>query len=77
MMYNPLNAAIVVEVYRNCYEEESTILKTMTELYSSLIRNLLLRYIKEHPVLGKRQRTIHQFSDLPSDIYQQFCEVWI
>ena len=75
MMYNPLNAAIVVEVYRNSYKEESTIPKTMTELYSSLIRSLLLRYLKEHPVLGKRRRTIHQFSDLPSDMYQQFCEV--
>ena len=75
MMYNPLNAAIVVEVYRNSYKEESTIPKTMTELYSSLIRSLLLRYLKEHPVLGKRRRTIHQFSDLPSDMYQQFCKV--
>ena len=32
MMYNPLNVAIVVEVYRNSYKEESTIPKTMTEL---------------------------------------------
>ena len=41
MMYNPLNAAIVVKVYRDSYKEESTIPKTMTELYSSLIRSLL------------------------------------
>ena len=75
MMYNPLNAAIVVEVYRNSYKEESTIPKTMTELYSSLIRSLLLRYLKGNPVLGKGRRTIRQFSDLPSDMYQQFCEV--
>ena len=73
MMYNPLNAAIVVEVYRDSYKEESTIPKTMTELYSSLIRSLLLRYMKEHPVLGKRQRNINLFSDFPR--YQQFCEV--
>ena len=75
MMYNPLNAAIVVEVYRNSYKEESTIPKTMTELYSSLIRSLLLRYLKGNPVLGKGRRTIRQFSDLPSDMYQQFCKV--
>ena len=75
MMYNPLNAAIVVEVYRNSYKEESTIPKTMTELYYSLIRSLLLRYLKGNPVLGKRRRTIRQFSDLPSDMYQQFCKV--
>ena len=77
MMYNPLNAAIVVEVYRNSYKEESTIPKTMTELYSSLIRTLLLRYLKEHPVHGRRKwsRRFRQFSDLPLDVYQQFCEV--
>ena len=73
MMYNPLNAAIVVEVYRDSYKEESTIPKTMTELYSSLIRSLLLRYMKEHPVLGKRQRNINLLSDFPQ--YQQFCKV--
>ena len=73
MMYNPLNAAIVVEVYRNSYKEESTIPKTMTELYSSLIRSLLLRYMKEHPVLGQRQRNIDLLSDFPR--YQQFCKV--
>ena len=75
MMYNPLNAAIVVEVYRNSYKEEFTVPKTMTELYSSLIRSLLLRYLKERPVFSEQRRTIRQFSDLPSDIYQQFCEV--
>ena len=74
MMYNPLNAAIVVEVYRNSYEKESIIPETMTELYSSLIRSLLLRYLKEHPeeAWGKR---IRQFSHLPPNVYQQFCEV--
>ena len=77
MMYNPLNAAIVVKVYRNSYKEESTIPKTMTELYSSLIRSLLLRYLKEHSVHGRRKwsRRFRQFSDLPSDVYQQFCKV--
>ena len=75
MMYNPLNAAIVVEVYRNSYKEKSAISKTMTELYSSLIRSLLLRYMKEHPVLGKRQRNIDLLSDFPRYMYKQFCEV--
>ena len=77
MMYNPLNAAIVVEVYRDSYKEESTIPKTMTELYSSLIRSLLLRYLKEHPEHGRRKWStrLRQFTDLPSGVYQQFCEV--
>ena len=36
-----------------------------------------MRYLKEHLVHGKRKwrRRFRQFSDLPSDVYQQFCEV--
>ena len=74
MMYNPLNAAIVVEVYKNSYKEDSTVPKTMTELYSSLIRSLLLRYVKENSV-GKKRRNLRKFSDLPPDIYERFCKV--
>ena len=67
MMYNPLNAAIVGEVYKNSWKEESTIPKTMTELFSSLIRTLLLRYLREHPVHCNKKgtRRLRQFSDLP------------
>ena len=77
MMYNPLNAAIVVEVYKNSWKEECTIPKTMTELYSSLIRTLLLCYLREHPVHCNRKytRRLRQFSDLPPDVYQQLCRV--
>ena len=77
MMYNPLSAAIVVEVYKNSWKEKTTIPKTMTELYSSLIRTLLLRYLKEHPIHGKRKwkRRLRQFTDLPLDVYQQLCKV--
>ena len=77
MMYNPLNAAIVVEVYKNSWKEECTIPKTMTELYSSLIRTLLLRYLREHPVHCNKKgtRRLRQFSDLPPDVYQQLCRV--
>ena len=49
MMYIPLNCAIVLEVYRNSKEENSLVPKTMTELYSSLIRILLLRYMYTLP----------------------------
>ena len=43
MVYIPLNSAIVVEVYRNSKKDKSLVPKTMTELYSSLVRSLLLR----------------------------------
>ena len=75
IMYNPLSAAIVVEVYKNSWKEKTTIPKTMTELYSSLIRTLLLRYLKEHPIHGKRKWKLRQFNDLPPDVYHQLCLV--
>ena len=47
----------------------------MTEMYSSLIRSLLLRYLLDHPVHGKKMWTIHTFNDLPQDVYQQLREL--
>ena len=73
MMYIPLNSAIVVGVYRNCRKDKSLIPKTMTELYSSLVRCLLLRHLLDHPVHGKKRWRVRSFSDLPQDVYQQLC----
>ena len=75
MMYVPLNSAIVVEVYRNSKKERTLVPKTMTELYFSLIRSLLLRYLKEHPEYSKQQWNIRSFLDLPPKVYQQLFEV--
>ena len=47
MMYIPLNCAIILEMYRNSKKESSPIPTTMTELYSSLIRSLLLRHMND------------------------------
>ena len=75
LMYIPLNSAIVVELYRNSRNDETLVPKTMTEMYSSLIRSLLLRYLLDHPVHGKKMWTIHTFNDLPQDVYQQLREL--
>ena len=75
LMYIPLNSAIVVEVYRKSRKDDTLVPKTMTELYSSLVRSLLLRYLYEHPVHSKRRWRICSYSDLPQDVYQQLCEV--
>ena len=76
LMYIPLNSAIVVEVYRNSRKDDTLVPKTMTELYSSLIRDLLLRYLLDHPVHGKKKRwRVRSFSDLPQDVYQQLCKL--
>ena len=76
MMYIPLNSVIVVEVYRNSRKDDTLVPKTMTELYSSLFRSLLLRHLLDHPVHGKKRRwRVRSFSDLPQDVYQQLCEL--
>ena len=76
MMYIPLNSAIVVEVYRNSRKDETLVPKTMTKLYSSLVRDLLLRHLFDHPVHGKNRRwRVRSFSDLPQAVYQQLCEL--
>jgi len=75
LMYIPLNAAIVVEIYRNSRNNDTLVPKTMTEMYTSLIRSLLLRYLLDHPVHGKKRWRIHTFSDLPQDVGQQLCEL--
>ena len=78
MMYIPLNSAIVVEVYRNSRKEETGLVpKTMTELYSSLVRSLLLRHLFDHPVHDEKKKRwrLRSFDDLPQDVYQQLCEL--
>ena len=76
LMYIPLNSAIVVEVYRNSRKDDTLVPKTMTELYSSLVRDLLLRHLLDHPVHGKNRKwRVRSFSDLPQDVHQQLCEL--
>ena len=76
LMYIPLNSAIVVEVYRNSKKDDTLVPKTMTELYSSLFRSLLLRHLLDHPVHGNKRRwRVRSFNDLPQAVYQQLCEL--
>ena len=75
MLYIPLNCAIVVEVYRVNKRDKSLIPKTWTDLYSSLVRCLLLRYLDDHPVHQRKSWKSNSFRDLPTDVYQQLCEL--
>ena len=76
LMCIPLNCAIVVEVYRNSKKDETLVPKTLTELYSSLVRSLLLRHLLDHPVHGKKRKwRVRSFNDLPPEVYQQLCEL--
>ena len=73
-MYVPLHCAIVVEVFINSFdtqtvgETKATIPKTMTQLYYSLTKSLLMRYLKKHSKHGKKQYRIQQFDNLPGKV---------
>ena len=78
LMYVPLNCAIVLEVYRESRSDghhDQLVPKTMTELYSSLVRTLLIRYLNDHPEYRNEYTKLVSFSDLPDSVYMQFCEV--
>ena len=74
MMYVPLNSAIVTRVYESC-KSSGIVPKTMTQLYSSLSRTLLLRYLKDKKEYKDTCTTINSFQDLPQPVYDQFCEI--
>ena len=75
MMYVPLNSAIVTHVYESCKSSGTVVPKTMTQLYSSLIRTLLLRYLKDKEEYKDTCTNINSFKDLPQPLYDQFCEI--
>ena len=78
MMYVPLNCAIVLEVYRESRSDVNQLIpKTMTELYTSLVRTLLIRYLHDHPECGDKykNKSLPNFHDLPEPVYEQFCEL--
>ena len=75
MMYVPLNSAIVTHVYESCKSSGTVVPKTMTQLYSSLIKTLLLRYLKDKEEYKDTCTNINSFKDLPQPVYDQFCEI--
>ena len=75
MMYVPLNSAIVAHVYEYCKSSGVVVPKTMTQLYSSLIRTLLLRYLKDKEGYKDTCTNINSFKDLPSPLHNQFRNI--
>jgi len=67
MMYVPLNAVIVTEVYKTSRESpDKFIPTTMTELYTALTRGILLRYLHSHTTenmpVQNHTRLMHWYS---------------
>ena len=75
MMYNPLHCAIAVEVYKVRQAASKSGARTITELYKALLIDLLLRYLYAHPEYKDREWTLNSFTDLPSEVYTQLCEI--
>ena len=75
-MYIPLNSAIVVTVYEESQASGYAMPTTLTELYTSLTRTILLRYLRGHPEYETDDIVfVQKFKDLPQAIYAKFCEV--
>ena len=70
LMYIPLNAAIMVEIYRSSRRKGSPIPKTMTQVYTQLCLTLLQRYLDN--INPQNMIVLDIFSDLPNNYYDHF-----
>ena len=71
IMYIPLHCRIITEVYETYWKEgsEEFAPKTLTELYMSLLRSLMIRYLGDHPDHIYKRITLKTLNDLPQDVY--------
>ena len=67
LMYIPLNAAIIVEIYKNSRRKGYPIPNTMTQVYTQLCLTLLQRYLDNINPLN--MIVLDSFSDLPNNYY--------
>ena len=74
-MYIPLNAAIVVSIYRDSMKSKWVLPTTLTELYESLTRILLLRYLCGHAEYSHQKWSVESFEDLPREVYSQLIVI--
>ena len=77
LMFNPLQCAIVTDLYRSHWEsgDKGFAPKTLTELYTGLVHIMLLRYLTQHPVYKHRDWWVKDLSDLPEEVSQQLKAV--
>ena len=74
IMHIPLNAAFLVQIYKECKLSKQAVPQTMTQLYSTLVRGLLLRYMKSIPEFSELK--IVDLKSLPEPIktcFEQLC----
>ena len=74
-MYIPLNAAIVVSIYRESMNSKWVLPTTLTELYQALTRILLLRYLHGHAEYSHQKLNVKSFEDLPREMHSQLLVI--
>ena len=73
LMYVPLNAAIVVEIYRNSWSTGCPIPRTLTQLYTRLCLILVQRFLETtHP---SDEYILNTFSDIPENYQAHFLNL--
>ena len=70
LMYIPLNAAIIVHIYRNSRRKGCPIPKTLTQVYTQLCLTLLQRHIETTDTQNKT--TLNSFSDISTPYKTHF-----
>ena len=76
LMYIPLNAAIIVHIYRNSRRKGCPIPKTLTQVYTQLCLTLLWRsFSSNDPAQNMHETFFNEFSDLPSTYYGNFKQL--
>ena len=73
LMYIPLNAAIIVHIYKNSNRTVSPIPKTLTQVYTQLCLTLLQRYTRS--VNPQDKNIITKISELPDSYYKDFSKL--
>ena len=72
IMYIPLNCAIVVTVYKENKAVGTAMPTTLTSLYSTFARTILLRYLRTKDIDCE---PIEKYDELPPDVYSKFVSL--
>ena len=72
LMYVPLNAAIIVQIYQDsyCHSSSATLPHTLTELYTQLCLTVLRRYLKADDI-----STADKLQDLHMPLHKQLLQL--
>ena len=74
IMHIPLNAAFVVQIYKEFRRSDEGVPHTLTQLYTALVKGLLLRYMKS--IQEFRELKIASLENIPEPIkthFEQLC----